>query len=272
MNHSISKEELRRPDQITAAGQRIFAKMLGQQKMILGAVVGLLLLGAGIVAWDQGRTKKELSIQEQYYEVERAYLKKKEAFDKAELQTKDPAKKGETTGLPTGDFNKDYGTEVQGWLQLIESHPSSKSAAMAALELSQLYLKYNKNNEALQVLSKVKAHQNSDGLLGALVFQSYATELANQGQCQDSLNIWDHLEKKKKMAFLSEQAQMGKALCLETLGQVEKAEIVLKDLVAGKGLSEKQVQPKPKSQIQRTAENYLRYLKVKKNLNTAKAS
>ena len=72
------------------------------------------------------------------------------------------------------------------------------------------------------------------------------------------------------MSFLAEQAQLSRALCLETLGQVEKAKAVLGDLVAGKTTSEKQVQVKPKTQIQRTAENYLRYLKLKKNVGETK--
>lgn len=277
MSHTISKDELKRPDQITAAGQMFLAKLLGKQKVILGAAVVLLLLGGGLVLWDQQNLNNELKLQEDFYVTEKAYLKKKEAFDKAE-GNKDIAKlEGDKAAAPkptaaSGDLTKDYGSEVEGWSQLIDKHPSSKAAAMAALELSQVYLKYQKTSEATQILAKVKNHQSSDQLLGAMVFHAYANQLATQGQCQEAIGVWETIESKKKMNFLHEQAQMGRALCLETLGQLEKAESVLKDIVAHKPSSEKQVPTQQKSEIQRTAEKYLRYLQIKKNMTATKAS
>ncbi len=278
MSHTISKDELRRPDQLTAVGQNLFYHTMRNQKLILGVFVLLVLAGAGFVLWEKSSLSKELQVQEEYYTIEKTYLKKKEGFDKAEADKKDATAKIEDkktedkkSEAASGDLAKDYGSEVEGWSKLIDAHASSKAGAMAALELSQLYLKYNKTAEALQVLSKVKSQQNSDSLLGAMVFHAYAGLLSNQGQCQEAVGIWENLEKKKKMDFIVEQAQLGRALCLETLGQVEKAETVLNDLVAGKASTEKQAQPKPKSQAQRFAEKYLRYLKFKKNATATKA-
>lgn len=273
MTHSISKEELRRPDHMTEVGQRFFGQLIRQQKLVLGVLGLVLLVGVALVAWDKTSSSRELSIQEQYYMAEKVFLKKKEAFDRAEAEAKDPAKKTDgAKALPSGDFHKDYEQDVQGMSQLIDAHPSTKAAAMAALELSQLYVKYDMPKEAIQILSKVKAQQSSDELLGAMILHSYATLLANQGQCQEAVGLWETLEVKKKMSFMTEQSQLGRALCLETLGQVEKAETILQSIVSGKVVTGKQNQPKPKTQIQQTAENYLRYLKVKKNLNPTKAS
>ncbi len=282
MSHTISKDELRRPDQLTAAAQRFFSRLLKNQKLVLGVLGAVLALGLAFVGWEKTSLDKELALQEQYYSIEKTYLKKKEGFDKAEADKKDQAAKkddnkdevkSEPVGeVASGELSKDYGIEVEGWTKLIESRPSSKAAAMASLELSQLYLKYKKDTEAMQILEKVKNQQNSDSLLGALVFHAYANLLSNKDRCQDAIGIWENLEKKKKMVFLVEQAQMGKALCLETLGQIEKAELVLKDLAAGKTATEKQGQPKPKTQVQRSAEKFLRYLQVTKGMNAQKPS
>lgn len=293
MNRHISKQELKRADQLTAAGRNAFEYILKNQKMVLSVALVLLLAGAGYVAWDKVNYSKEVTVQEDFYSIEKSYLKTKEAFDKAEAEQKDkalkeaskkdPTKKkaledtqeASTPSLtpPSGDLNKDYGTVVTGWNKLIDAHPGSKAAAMAALELSQLYLKYKAPKEALSVLSKVKNQQNSDHFLGAMVFHSYAKLLADQGQCQDAIGIWEGLEKKKKLEFLAEQSQMGRALCLESLGQTEKAEAVFKDLaVEGNNSpmtpSKAAAPPKGKSQTQKTAEKYLRYMKLKKSMAT----
>lgn len=291
MSRTISKQELKKTDQLTAAGRNAFEHIMRNQKIVFSVALVLLLVGAGYVAWDRVNFSKEIAVQEEFYAIEKSYLKTKEAFDKAEADQKekamaeaskkDQAKKGSaaestdsktaSTPLASGDLTKDYGSVVAGWNKLIDAHPSSKAAAMASLELSQLHLKYKDSKEALLVLSKVKNQQNSDHFLGAMVFHSYAKLLSNQGQCQEAIGIWEGLEKKKKLGFLVEQSQMGRALCLESLGQTEKAEAVFKDLAASGDNSpmtpsKATAPPKGKSQTQKSAEKYLRYMKMKKSM------
>lgn len=274
MSHSISKEELRRPVHLTEVGQNFFIKLMRSQKLVLAVIVGLFSVGVGYVFWEKASLKNEMGLQEQYYAIEKTYLKKKEGFEKAEMNKTAPtadkgAKKEEAPIQASGDLLKDYGVEIEGWNKLIESAPASKAAAMAALELTQIYLKYQKNPEALQVLTKVKNQQNSDSLLGAMVFHAYANLLSNEGRCQDAMGVWEGLEKRKTLSFLVEQARMGRALCLESMGQVEKAEGIFKEIADGGTAVGKGAQPnKSKSQIQQSAEKYLRYLKLKKNMTT----
>lgn len=294
MSHTISKKELKKTDHLTAVGRNAFEQLVRNQKMVFTVALVLLLAGAGYVAWDKVSSKKEIAVQEEFYSIEKKYLKLKESFDKAEADQKDKTKKDseksskvtadkdpkkaeEDSKLPTGDLMKDYGSVVEAWNKLIDSYPSSKAAGMASLELSQLFLKYKSPKEALQILSKVKAQQNSDQFMGAMVFHAYAKLLSNQGQCQEAISVWENLEKKKHASFLMEPAKMGRALCLESLGQSEKAEIVLKELVAdnnnnpssGRGGAP---QAKGKSAIQKTAEKYLRFMKLKKSASGAAAS
>ncbi len=293
----ITKAELKKGDQLTVLGQSAFLHLVRNQRVILFAALILLLAGAGYVAWDQVSHSKELSAQEEFYTVEKQYLKLKESFDKAEaeqkdkemkasskkeLAKKDANKKEELTNekienLPSGDMTKDYGAVVEGWNKIIDAHPSSRAAAMAALELSQLYLNYKLPKEALQSLSRVKTRQNSDQLLGAMVFHAYAKLLANQNLCAEAIPVWEGLEKKKKTIFLQEQAQMGRALCLESLGQVEKAEALYKEIAMGQETpmtpSKASSPPtKAKSQTQRAAEKYLRYIKMKKGMADSTSS
>lgn len=288
MSRSISKDELKKADQFTQVGRSALEQVAKNQKLVIGVAVALVLGGAGFVALDKVSLNKEMAVQEQYYAIEKNYLKIKEGFEKAEAdqktkaaqkENKDPKNKTanskneekaeESAKLATGDLTKDYGSEVDGWTKLIDSHPHSKAAAMSALELSQVYLKYEKPKEALQILAKVKNQQNSDHFLGAMVFHAYAKLLANQNQCQEAIGVWEVMEKKKKLRFLADEAQLGHALCLETLGQTEKAEMIFKDIVAGKNdSSTNSATPKPKSAIQKSAEKYLRFLKIKKNMGT----
>lgn len=293
MSHTISKKELKKADHLTALGRNTFEQLVRNQKMVFTVALVLLLSGAGYVAWDKVSSKKETAVQEQFYSIEKNYLKLKESFDKAEADQKDKSKKdsdktkqtadkdskkdGDDSKLPTGDLMKDYGSVVEAWNKLIDSYPSSKAAGMASLELSQLYLKYQSPKEALQVLSKVKAQQNSDQFMGAMVFHAYAKLLSNQGQCQEAIGVWENLEKKKHASFLVEPAKMGRALCLESLGQSEKAEMVLKELVADNNNSTSPGRGAPpatkgKSAIQKTAEKYLRFMKLKKSATGAAAS
>ncbi len=273
MTKTISKKELKKADQFTQTGRNVLEQIIQNQKMVLTVVVLVLLSGVGYIAWDKTRLNKEIAAQEEYYSIEKNYLKIKEGFEKAESEAKAEAKaedqsSKEKSKPATGDLVKDYGSEVDGWTKLIEAHASSKAAAMAALQLSQLYLKYEKPKEALQILSKTKAQQSSDNLLGAMVFHSYAKLLANQGQCQEAVGVWETLEKKKNLHFLTEQAQLDRALCLESMGQTEKAEGIYKEVAATKNETTKGAGPRQKSPAQKSAEKYLRYLKLKKSMVT----
>lgn len=297
MTKTISKKELKKADQFTQTGRNVLDQIIQNQKMVLTVIVLVLLSGVGYIAWDKTRLNKEIAAQEEYYSIEKNYLKIKEGFEKAEsdakaeLEKKNAASKTnknakdktaanneeekaeeqspkEKSKPATGDLVKDYGSEVEGWTKLIEAHASSKAAAMAALQLSQLYLKYEKPKEALQILSKTKAQQSSDNLLGAMVFHSYAKLLANQGQCQEAVGVWETLEKKKNLHFLTEQAQLDRALCLESMGQTEKAEGIYKKVAATKNEATKGAGPRQKSPAQKSAEKYLRYLKLKKSMVT----
>lgn len=297
MTKSISKQDLKKADQFTQTGRSLLEHIVKNQKMVLTVLILFVLGGVGFIVWDKTRYNKEIAVQEDYYLIEKKFLKIKEGFEKAEVEAKAEAEKknaksdkknhnqltskendkekedgaeesaAKEKSVPaTGDLVKDYGPEVEGWTKLVEGHPQSKAAAMAALQLSQLYLKYEKPQEALQILLKAKNKQNSDHLLGAMVYNTYAKLLANQGQCQEAMEVWEMLEKKKSLHFLMEQAQLGRALCLDSLGQTDKAEGLFKDIVAAKSEPQKGTNPRTKTSTQKAAEKYLRYLKIKKNM------
>ena len=92
--------------------------------------------------------------------MKKTYLKKKRDFEEAERSALRPPAKDTKDQPPqkakaSGDLEKDYGTEVAGFKQVMETHPSSKAAQMAALNLSEVYMNYKKTDDAAQVLQKI---------------------------------------------------------------------------------------------------------------------
>lgn len=285
MSYTLSKDELRKPDYLTALGQRILVEVIKNSKLVIG-IVGLILLGGlAYLISNKVTENKELALQEEYYAFEKTYLKKKEAFAKGETEAKSPEqkKKGEkedstvdgvVAQKASGDIVKDYGFEVEGWKKLIAEQPQSKAGAMAALELSNLYISYKNKPEALQVLAKIKPAQKPNSLLGALVFYSYANLLSDQNQCTEAISVWDSLLAKGNPTFAVEASRYGQALCYATLGQSEKAESLLNAILTEKPKLEPGAPEganAPQTPTQMAAKKYLRFLSIKKQMGSAKS-
>lgn len=285
MSYTLSKDEIRKPDQLTQWGRMVLDVVIQNSKVVAGLLGLMGLVSIGILIKNKISEGHEIDVQGQYYAIEKTYLKKKEAFAKGESDAKAGDKKakeakdakveqtedGVTPQLASGDILKDYGTELEGFKKLVQAEPKTKAAAMAVLEMSDLYLKYKNPQEATQVLAQAKEQQKPDHLLGALVYHSYAQLLADQNRCADAIPVWDALLGKGGLKFMVEPAQYGQAVCYATMGQFEKAELLLKGLVAEKKTSGAPGEaPAPNSAIQGAAKKYLRFINFKKKAEASK--
>nr|BFD66888.1 hypothetical protein HAGR004_19100 [Bdellovibrio sp. HAGR004] len=267
MSTKISKDDLKSPDQVTQTLRQGFVWTTAHSKMVITAIAAFVVIGAGASLMSYFSEKKELTQQEKYFLLEKAYTEKKRAFDEAsraeqmKAQTKDKAAPAvDASKKATGDMDKDYGTIVSSFEALIVDAPKTKAAQMAALHLSDIYLTYKKNEEAAAALTKIEAGLAKDDVLTALVLMQFGNVLANKGDCKAAIEKWQALASSKSLAFAHDEAKLRMGLCFESLNDVAKAEELYTEV------SKKEDVNNTDFAASKEAEKYLRLLKAKKNL------
>lgn len=272
MSTKFSKEELKSPDQVTKTLRQGFVWTTAHSKIVIGAIAAFVVIGAGASLASYFTEKKEISQQEKYYLIEKSYNEKKRGFeeaaraelnqanqalqakkDKKEVPAFDPSKKA------TGDIQKDYGTIVSGFESFISESPKTKAAQMAALNLSDIYLSYKKNDEALGVLQKVEKSLDKDSVLSGLVWMQIGNILADKADCKGAVEQWQNITKNKDLAFAHDEAKLRMGLCFESMNELAKAEELYSEISKKDGNTTDFAAAKE-------AQKYLRLLKVKKNL------
>ncbi len=82
---------------------------------------------------------------------------------------------------------KDYGTVISSFDSFINESPNTKAAQMAALNLSEIYLTYKKNDEALTSLQRIEKGLDHSDVLTALVWMQMGNVLADKGDCKGAV-------------------------------------------------------------------------------------
>ncbi|KYG65279.1 hypothetical protein AZI87_12040 [Bdellovibrio bacteriovorus] len=268
MSTKISKEDLKSPDQVTQTLRKGFIWTTTHSKMVIIAVIAFVVVGLGASIAGYLSQKKEVSQQEKYFLLEKAYNEKKAGFEEAAraeimaAQTKDkknvpafdPAKKA------SGDLQKDYGTVIAGFESFISEAPKTKAAQMAALNVSEIYANYGKQDEALSTLQKVEAGLDKDDMLTALVWMQMGNVLAAKNDCKGAIEKWQALSSQKSLAFAHDEAKLRMGLCFESMNDLTKAEEIYTEI------AKKEDQNTTDFAAAREAQKYLRLLKAKKNL------
>lgn len=268
MSTKISKEDLKSPDQMTKTLRQGFVWTTTHSKMVIGLIVAFIVVGAGASIANYLGEKKEVSQQEKYFLLEKAYSEKKRGFDEAAraemmaAQAKDkkaapafdPAKKA------SGDMQKDYGAVITGFESFISEAPNTKAAQMAALNLSDIYMTYKKNDEALATLQKVEKGLDNSDMLTGLVWMQMGNALANKNDCKGAIEKWQNLVSNKALAFSHDEAKLRMGLCFESLNDLAKAEELYTEI------GKKDDQNTTDFAASREAQKYLRLLRAKKNL------
>lgn len=268
MSKKFTKEELKSPDQMTQTLRQGFVWTTSHSKMVIGAIAAFVVIGVGASLANYFSDKKEVSSQEKYFLLEKSYTDKKRGFeeaaraevmaaqakDKKAAPAVDPAKKA------TGDLEKDYGSVVAGFEAFINEAPNTKAAQMAALNLSDIYLSYKKNAEALTALEKVEKGLDKGDVLAGLVWMQMGNVFADRNDCKGAIAKWETITNQKGLAFAHDEAKLRMGLCFETMNDSAKAEALYTEI------TKKEDTNTADFAASREAQKYLRLLKAKKNL------
>lgn len=268
MSTKFSKEELKSPDQVTKTLRQGFVWTTAHSKMVIAAVAVFVVIGAGISLAGYFSEKKEVSQQEKYFLIEKAYSEKKRGFEEAVRAEMMAAQAKDKKNVPpvdaskkaSGDIQKDYGPEIQGFTAFINDAPTTKAAQMAALNLSEIYMNYKQNDEALSTLQKVEKGLDKSDVLTGLVLMQMGNALANKADCKAAVEKWEAITGNKSLAFAHDEAKLRMGLCFESMNDLAKAEQLYTEI------AKKEDQNTTDFAASREAQKYLRLLKAKKNL------
>lgn len=266
MSNKNDKVDLKSPDQVTQTLRKGFVWTTKHSNIVFSIVGVLVLVGGAWAVMSMFSHKKELAQQEKYYLLERALTEKKRGFEEAKraeevaLQAKNSKQAQEAAGKKaTGELDKDYGAIVTDLNSFIEQEPKSMAAQMAALNLSDLYQDYKKDEEALAVLQKVEPGLSKKEVLTGLVWLKKGNLLANQNQCEQAIQAWSQITENKVLNFAHSEAKLRMGVCYETLQNSEKAQALYQEIVSTD-------ENESNYAVLLEAKKYLKLIKAKQNL------
>ena len=245
----LTKEEVRGPDTILEKLGIIFDWAHARRKQIQIVVISFLILGGGLAAWESFKEKAELKAQLKYYEVYKKIMEKKAAES---LKDEDPTKVATKEAANTPPKKVDYELEIQELKNIVEQESKTTAGALAGMTLSELYIKAEKYDQALEALKKVPGKTKS--LVGILVAAQVGNAKATKNDCKGALETWQALLNSDSAKWLHSELNLRTGLCYEQLG----------DLAAAQTAYQKVVDVATDSPAKQSAQKYLRLLAFKK--------
>ncbi len=250
------KSDAKTPDIVQKELQTAFQWSANHSKLVLGITAVLLLAGGGWAVYDYNKKQTEIKLQSEYFKIEKQYLDKKGKFEQAENDAKNPPTKDpknpedkSTKAVKaSGDLTQDYGDVVTNLKSFVQKNPKSVSAKMAALNLTEVLKKYQKTDEAMEVLKTV--NDSSTNLVSGLVKDQLATLHADKNDCSAAIGLWNEISKAKSLDYLSSSVKLKTALCYEAINDLNNARATLNEIK----------QKNPGSVAAKTAEKYLMLL------------
>ncbi len=218
-----------------------------QWKLIIGLFIAVMVVGGVISALAVQKTNKEHKAQENYFMAEKKYLEIKNKKANPETAAKEK----------TPDTPADYMTVKTDFDKIIQDYPKSTAAQMSALYLTDILLNEKNTDQALATLQKVES--KDDGLVNTLVQQQIGRLQADKDKCQDAVDTWQKIVKRKEASFLHNEVKIQQALCYQKMNDNKKAEELLTNIANQK--TDKANEP---STINKDAEKYLRLIQYKK--------
>lgn len=214
---------------------------LQSPRFLKGAAIalGVFILIGGVVAFmNASATKKEVSLQGEYFRLETQVLKVEQ-----ELKSK-------SEPLTEAAFGNTL-TELQNF---VSTNPKSLAGVMGGILLSDIFQKVGKPDLAIEHLTQV----NAKGELGSLAEYRKASLMLDQGQHAEVVETADAILNQKTAEILHPEVRILKALALEQLGRIQEARDELQ-IVSSSAASEQ-------SPAANRAKKYLRSLPSESSL------
>ncbi len=228
MAKKLDKHDVKNPDIVTQELRKGFEWTTQHSTSTIIAVVVFLVAGGGYSVMSYFKTKKEADLQEKYFAVEKPFLDKKnqfELFESNAAQAKakpDPKTDPKTKGVqPTGNLDTDYGTTLSALKSFASTAPNSKAGRMAALNASEVYLKYKNPDSALETLKSVSIEKDP---LSAMVLSQIGDVQAEKGDCKAAIDSWSKVLTNVQAQFLYPAVKLKQGLCFESLKDTASAE------------------------------------------------
>ncbi len=238
-NKKLDKNDLKGPDMFVSSVDRAWTKIERHRRIGASLVVALFAIGVAYTFFNAYKSKKETTAQVEYYLAKKVLLDTEKAYqpkpvdpkttdpkttDSKTLETKNTEKVAEQTEKKkTGNLDQDFGPAVTQLESVIKRNVGSKAAVLAALDLSPIFFEYKQGERAFNNLHEAsKSVSKSDLLYGFLYMQLGNAQQAN-GKCEDAIKSWKLVSDSKNHTFLHSEALLNEGLCLESLGQRDKA-------------------------------------------------
>ncbi len=246
----LSERELAKKDVVQKDLTLVLDWMVANKILVLLFVGVLAASSIGYVIYKQTQLTAHLKIQDQYFAIEKDYLKTKGDFDEAERQAKDAAakaldktkkdskakdKKDEPPVEPkkqaSGDFEKDYGPIAARFAELTNTNPKSVPGKVASLMLADLYWDYKKFDLAAGVLEK-SVESSPKALVDYMVIKKLSATYLSQGQFDAVIKKNSLVMASSKYPFMNSYFKLQMGLAYEGLKQWDMAESQFKDIIA----------------------------------------
>jgi predicted negative regulator of RcsB-dependent stress response len=129
--------------------------------------------------------------------------------------------------VASGNLDTYYKASLEQLKDVIVRYPSTQSAVLASLDLSQLYYDHKMYDEASSLL-QTSLKNVSYPLTKALVLINLGLNQEAKGDCPGAISSWMKIPGDKSMAAFQGNALIKSALCYEKLNQNDKAEEIFR--------------------------------------------
>ena len=281
-----SNKDLKQPDVFISTTDKIVEKIYEiRTPLFITLGVALILVGS-IVAMDFLNKRKEenaskdlFTIHQQIKKIDQELAEKKK---KAEEQAKEEADKEKNKKTaqknkkednktkepkvkwPRSEFDENFANLSQKYEAHISSYIGTTNAIDGALFISRLYARYHMWEDANQILLKVAPQIEESHLFYGLVHSSIGNNWIEMDKLKEALDRYEKVLISDKHQHLHENLLLKKGLIQEQMNQIEEAKITYKKIADGYQ-KDGEKDGSPKTQVQKSAESYLRYLEFQES-------
>ncbi len=207
-----------------------WVEKIEKNKNLIWLAIGVVLV-AGVVMFfrDRGLTAKDRTANGALAKVTKSYKDKKKNFGvdddpMAFLKKPEEAGKEDSNKIKkTGDLNQDYGDVVSGFQSIISKYSSHTVSVEAAVSLSEIFMEYDKFDQAINILDKVKSSFKSNNILKGLLMMTLGNVFQKSGDCNKAVDVWSQVVNMAPVKVLHAEAALRSGLCLEQVDKKDKA-------------------------------------------------